>query len=1323
MSSAFVIEDAYPLTRMQSGMLYHSQVDAGSSTYHDLSSVRISGPCDSEALRQVLAELVAGHETLRSALDVTRFSEPMQLVHAAAPAEVSAQDLRGLAEPERTAAVERWRAEEKVRGFELAVPPLLRIHLQRLTDDEFWLNVSFHHAILDGWSLSLFISRLLGGYDRLLAGCVPERTRLETQIRDFVRLERETLGNAAAKAYWHELVADTEPTGLARWLDSGRTPERSARRRQVPLPADATGQVRAVAAAARVSQKAVLYGAHAAVLSRLTGQERVVTGQIVNCRPETSDADRMLGVFLNTLPMVMSTRDATWIDLARQAHAAEIDALEFRRYPLSQIVADSGRESLFETLVDYRNMRSYAAIPLEHIAVGRVDFFEQTNFPFAAQYGADPQSGEIQLRLSYDAAEFSDCQIEAIGECYIAAFEAMGADPEALVSSAALLGASEHNRVINLWNDTADDLPIGQTLPQLLAAAAQAYPDRVAVRFGSQELTHRELDQRANALAHRLRGHGIGADAVVGVHLERSLALVVALVAVLKAGGAYLPLEPDVPFRRLRAMLDGSAAKAVINDPALAERLGSATCIELTMDDGLAETAPDVSIDPDNLAYTLYTSGSTGDPKGVQVTHRAVVNRLSGMQRVYGLTSDDRVLHKTPIGFDVSVWELFWPLTAGAGVVVAAPGRHREPGYLVNLITDERITLCHFVPTMLSAFIHAPGVGELSSLRHVLSGAEALSPDLAQRAQRILPGRLHHLYGPTEATIDVTAWPCPEADELDHVAIGAPVQNTQVYVLDDLLRPSPVGGVGELYLGGVQLARGYLGRPDQTAERFVADPYGVAGGRLYRTGDRARWLADGTLQFVGRLDQQVKIRGYRVELGEVEAVLARHAGVSRAAAVVRADGAGGQRLLAFLTVRASPEPTIAELRDHVALHLPDYMVPAAFVILDNLPLTPSGKVDRNALPDAGRKDTDVEGFVEPANPTEKLISEMWAQELSLDAVGVTDDFRDLGGHSIAALRLVLRIRAATDVDIPIATLIIGGTVRRLAEIVDGERGCVPSNLVPLHEVTGRPPIYFVHPHGGGVFGYAELANSFPDDQPVYGVQAFDFADPDGPRPDTVEEIAKLYGRAIRRMQPHGPYYIGGWCMGGMVAYEMARRFQIDGEQVGMLAICSESFNTTLAGGWGEDEAAAALGVFGDGLPTTAAELRAIDPAERLNHVFKLAQSRERRRWDVGSVEDLRALAQIYLRHARALKKYRAQDLAPYRGDAVLIRAEIERHGAGDMGWGPRIDGRLTVIESPGDHWSMLRKQNAPALAERLAVAAREGLDGLDRFRDPRTANS
>ncbi|HEX7981789.1 MAG TPA: amino acid adenylation domain-containing protein, partial [Gemmatimonadaceae bacterium] len=844
-----------------------------------------------------------------------------------------------------------------------------------------------------------------------------------------------------------DLPTDRPRTNVSRAFEGAR-----ARRR---LPSSVLELARQVAREHGVTLYATLLAAFNALMHRYTGAEDVGVASPVTGRG-TPELEGLVGYFPNLLVMRTPVDPAqSFAALLRATRTTVLDAFEHQEVPLEAVVAE-GVASV--TPVCFTMQGEATATPPLGAARTSAELTDFGTAKFDLLFGAGERDGGLLVGVEYRVDLFDAATAERMLDHFATLLEAALRSPETAVSRLPILPAEERAQVLDRWNATARDYPQHATLVSLLAEQVARTPNAVAVSDERRVLTYAELDARATALAHRLRAQGAGRGVLVGVCAERSVELVIALVAVLRAGAAYVPLDPEYPRDRLAFMLDDAAVPVLLATRDLATRL--ATRAPLIALDDVADTAP-LSGDlgalpaplPGDPAYMIYTSGSTGRPKGAVNAHRGIVNRLLWMQEEYALGSQDAVLQKTPFSFDVSVWELFWPLLAGARLVMARAGGHRDPAYLADVITRERITVCHFVPSMLRAFLAGAEVGACGSLRDVMASGEALAPDLVAAFNGIVPNaRLHNLYGPTECAVDVTYWPCPRTSEpLRVVPIGRPVANTRMYVLDRAGEPTPIGVAGELHIAGVQVGLGYHGRPELTAERFPRDPFATgltssdaSDARLYRTGDLARWRADGTIEYLGRLDFQVKVRGFRIELGEIEATLSRHAQVAAVVVVAPEDGSGTPRLVAYVVPRApfseahSTEALWTSLRALAAESLPDHMVPNVFVALDTLPLTPSGKVDRKALPvpsvDMRRRD-----YVAPRTPSEVALARIWSEVLTLDKVGATHGFLELGGHSLAAMRVVARVRGDTNVVLPLAPLLRGDTLQQVAELLDAAR--------------------------------------------------------------------------------------------------------------------------------------------------------------------------------------------------------------------------------------------------------------------------------------------
>ncbi|MEW2635626.1 amino acid adenylation domain-containing protein [Streptomyces sp. NPDC048389] len=999
--------DALPVSPLQEGFFFHAEFDREAGDLYVVQELLdMAGTVDPERLRQALQRLLDRHALLRAAFRQLPGGRVVQ------------RTAERVALPWREADTERTPLEELLRkdraeGFDLAQPPLMRATLVR-DGRRHRLLLTLHHIIADGWSVSVLLRELTAAYQ---GDALPEPVDPHAYLSWLAGRDRD-----AARDAWRRALAGLDgPTRLPDALTDGAPAAAPARPEHVDvrLPEAFTADLTARARANGLTLSTVVNGAWALLLGGLTGSRDVVFGTTVSGRTtDVAGLATAVGLFINTVPARVSPRaDESLTDLLRRVQDEHAALLDHQHLGLADIQRITGGGELFDTLVVFENYPSGdltagsgSATPL----VTGAEVFDAVHYPLALIVEA--RDGHLSLRFKYDAARLDQLAVAVLANRFETLLRTVVSDPGRRVARVGLLSGREQERITEL-NATARPLPDPDaTLASLFAAQVARTPDAPAVVFEGTTLTYAELDRRAEALARRLRARGAGPERFVAVAVPRSAELMVALLGVHKAGAAYLPVDLDYPADRVAFMLGDSGARTVVTTAESTGRLPDVPGLEhVRVDhDEVAPDTPRVEAGADHPAYLIYTSGSTGRPKGVAVTHRAIVNRLAWMQGEYGLDRGDRVLQKTPSSFDVSVWEFFWALVEGATVVLARPDGHRDPAYLAELIRTERVTTMHFVPSMLAAFVQVMEAGTgapdwAASLRRVFCSGEALTGPDARRWSELTsrhgrgPVPLHNLYGPTEAAVDVTYFPYEGGTELA-VPIGRPVWNTRLHVLDAFLRPVPDGVPGELYLAGVQLARGYHGRHGLTAERFVADPFGEPGARMYRTGDLVRRRADGAVEYLGRTDRQVKIRGNRIELGEIEAALANSPGVARAAVVVR-DGA-----LVGYAVAASDTPALDTdaLRDALAGVLPQAMVPGAVVALDELPLTPSGKLDQNALPAPAAAPR--AGGRAPRDERESALCEIFTAVLGMQGIGADDDFFMLGGDSLTSIAVVTQAR-------------------------------------------------------------------------------------------------------------------------------------------------------------------------------------------------------------------------------------------------------------------------------------------------------------------------
>ncbi|CAJ7383452.1 syringomycin synthetase [Burkholderia pseudomallei] len=1085
------------LSLAQQRLWFLTQLEGVSEAYHMSGAVRLDGPLNREVLQRALNRIVMRHEALRTCF-VREEGEPIQVIQPHADLTVSYHDLREAESIRHEAGNREQRAKDLSQAhasapFDLSRDLPVRVLLLQLADEAHVVQVVMHHIASDGWSVGVFLQELSALYGSFIAEQGDPLAPLPLQYADYAAWQRRWLASGQLEkqgAFWQTNLSGA-PTLLELPTDRPRPPKQShaGASVEVKLGAALSERVKRLSQRHGVTPYMTLLSSWAAVLSRLSGQEEVVIGSPVAGRNRT-EVEALIGFFVNTLALRLDlSSEPTVGELLKRTKAQVLSAQAHQDLPFDQVVErvkpprSTAHPPLFQVMFVWQNMPA-GELTIPGLTIRAVETPLQTA-QFELTLSLREAGDDIVGHLNYASALFDESTVRRYVTYWRRLLEGMtaGAADQTIVGLP-LLDEAERKQVVYAWNATERDYPIEQCIHQLFEAQVDRKPEAIALTFDGQRLGYAELNARANRLAHYLQERGVGPDRLVALCAERGIEMVVGLLAILKAGGAYVPLDPSHPPERLRRMLDDTNPVAVLVDDIGADALAS-------FESHVAARSPRVHLSRDiaqwracspanpstpreraarRLAYVIYTSGSSGEPKGVMNEHRGVVNRLWWMQQTYALDERDAVLQKTPFSFDVSVWEFFWPLMSGARLVIAKPEGHKDPAYLSELIDRERVTTLHFVPSMLQAFLEDEGAARgCGSVKRVMCSGEALPPSLVKRFYRCLPdARLHNLYGPTEAAVDVTAWACDAEEGGASVPIGRPIANTRIYVLDEYGQPVPRGVAGELYIGGVQVARGYLNRPELTRERFVDDPF-VAGGRLYKTGDLARWRTDGSLEYLGRNDFQVKIRGFRIELGEIEAQLAKVAGVRETVVLAReaapdtkrhaasnensASNSGEKRLVAYYTGDADA----TALRAQAAQHLPSYMVPSAYVRLDAWPLTPNGKLDRHALPAPADDAYARAEYEAPQGAKEEALAAIWKDLLPVERISRHDNFFELGGHSLLAITLIEHMRRA-NLHADVTTLFTAPTLADLAVRVGASRGdtYVPPNLIPGDAANGTP---------------------------------------------------------------------------------------------------------------------------------------------------------------------------------------------------------------------------------------------------------------------------
>jgi amino acid adenylation domain-containing protein len=1047
------------------------QLEPGTSTYNTHKAMRLSGALDAGALQRSLMEIVRRHEALRTTF-VAVDGEPVQVIAPTMDVELSTEDLSELSQAEREARAMQSAREEARRPFDLERGPLVRAKLLRLGEEEHLLLLTMHHIITDGWSTGVFWRELGTLYEAFSSGKPSPLVELAIQYADFAVWQRGWLTGEVLEeqlGYWRRQLSDVPalelPTDRPR-LASVQT--HRGERQRLKLPKPLTQALEGLARMEGATLFMVLLAAWQVLLSRYSGQEDIAVGTPIAGRNRTGD-EGLIGRFVNTLVMRTDlSGDPTFRELLGRVREVALGAYDHQDLPFEKLVEelqvqrDLSRVPLSPVMFALQN------VPRENLQLPGLTLQQQeveggtVKYDLFFSMSQEPEG--LKGRLAYNADLFDEATLGRMVGHFRTLLEGIVADPDRHLSELQLLTKEELHHLLEEWNDTGTQYSQDRCVHELFEEQVERTPCAVAVAVEEQQLTYRELNRRANQLAHHLRALGVGPEVLVGICVDRSVEAVVGLLGILKAGGAYVPLDPAYPKERLSFMLEDAQAPVLLTQERLVGGLPEHTATVVRLDADwpvIAQEAEEnlTSGAADDLAYVIYTSGSTGRPKGVMVEHRALSSYVAAAIAAYEITASDRVLQFASLSYDGSVEEIFPCLASGATLVLRSD-RMVDSMQRYERECRERAISVLFMPTafwheLVSAFERekltlSPPVRLVS-----FGGQKALSQRVAQwHAHADLtarPARLINTYGPTEATVVATL--CELHPEASHgratrgeVPIGRPLGDSRVYILDDRLNPAPIGVPGELHIGGSCLARGYLNRPELTSERFIPDPFSDAPkARLYKTGDTARWRSDGNIEYVGRIDDQVKIRGFRVEPGEVEATLEEHAALRGVTVVARNDSSGDERLVAYTVPHRQPAPTVSELRGYLKKRLPEYMVPSAFVTLEALTLTPNGKIDRRALPAPDPSSFRAEtAYAEPRTPEEERLAGIWEEVLGLERVGVHDDFFELGGHSLLATRVVSRVREAFGTELPLRTLFEDPTVAGLAERIEADQGSAPS---------------------------------------------------------------------------------------------------------------------------------------------------------------------------------------------------------------------------------------------------------------------------------------
>jgi amino acid adenylation domain-containing protein/non-ribosomal peptide synthase protein (TIGR01720 family) len=1314
------VEDLYPLSPMQQGMLFQTLLAPQSGVYVEQMRIRLDGSLDPRRFEEVWRQAVARHGSLRAEFRWKDIDGPVQILRGNVQIPWRWEDWRSLRADEQDARLDALIEDDRREGFDLTRAPLMRFALIRLADDAHQFVWSYHHLLLDGWSRHRVVKEVVDAY---AGSAAPESAPPYRAYIDWLLRQDRPL----AEAFWRDwLRGFSAPTPLT--VDRPGAPaaaevDAATGRFSFALSPDSGALLQRLARAHRLTLNTFVQAAWALLLSRYSGQTDIVFGATVSGRPaELPGVEDMVGLFINTLPVrVTVDEDQPLLPWLAAIQAQQMEANAFSHCSLVEIQSWSDVPRglpLFESIVVFENYPAAGiSLAAAGVSVSQARSFEQTNYPVVLV--AAP--GEpLTLVLEYNVARFDPDAIPRMGGHLQTLLSGMASGAGQRIADLPLLTAAESRQLAG-WNGERVEYPQarGKCAHELFAEQAERTPDAIAVLSGDGRLTYRELNRRANRLAHYLRKQGIGPETIVGIAVERSLEMIVGILGIWKAGAAYAPFDPSYPKDRLAFMIRDSQTTLLLTQRKWLPELPSGVrtiCVDMSPEaditQGESDENPSVDHAPENLAYLIYTSGSTGQPKGVLIQHDSCVDHCCTIIDLYGHGPASRVLLFVPLSFDQSVEDIFPPLLSGARLVLLPPGPPPSIHELLALIEREGVTMLH----MPTAYWHEwTGVLDRfpapQCLTKVKVGGE-LTPMEPFRvwSRKARPGLVFaNGYGPTETT--VTSHLYHSWDSLDasanSVPIGRALANTIACVLDARLRPVPVGIPGELYIGGVRVGRGYKDRPALTAERFVVNPFGP--GRLYKTGDSVRYLPDGNLEFLGRIDRQVKIRGFRIEPGEIEALLNAHPAV-RIAVVAARSAEVSQRLIAYVCPAGERVPD-SELSSYLGARLPDYMVPSAYVWLQEMPLNPSGKIDRNALPAPVAADP-VRRSVAPRDALEQQLAALWSEVLECWP-GIDDNFFELGGHSLLAIRLMARIERATGWQLPLSVLFERPTIAGIAVHLRNSASVEWSPLVPIQPRGDKPPFFCIHGGGGNVLHYYGLSRELGPEQPFYALQAIGLDGRTEPL-QSVEAMAERYTTLIRTVQPEGPYRLGGHSLGGHIAYAVAQRLLKAGDRVALVAVIdtfAPGGNAGLLGiGWDDARWMTELievieQSLGVSLGVAYRLLEPLGPEAQLDLVN--GKLRDAGVLPPGAgVELLRGLYRVF----RANNQMVYEPASPIPVPVVLFRGadstdtavKPELRADPAWGWGAFSDGPVDVHFVPGDHIGMMTEPAVRMLAASLA---------------------
>lgn len=1327
-----------PLSFSQKRLWFIDQLYHGSSFYNIPIALHIQGNLDIAALQQSLNEILKRHEVWRTNFTIVN-GEPIQKISPQLTCDLPIINFEHLSGKNWESEVKAFAGESAKKPFNLAKGLLVRTTLVRLSPEEHVLLVTMHHIVTDGWSCGVFLRELSTLYAAFSQSQPSPLPKLPIQYADFAVWQRDRIQGeflATQLNYWQQQLSGDLPI-LQLPTDRPRPAVTSynGAKQYFQVSKTCTEALRQLSQQADATLFMSLLAAFNILLYRYTDQEDIIIGSPIANR-NRAELEGMLGLFVNTL--VLRNRlngNPSFLELLHRVREVTLDAYAHQDLPFEMLVEklqperDLSRNPLYEVMFVLQNTPN-SAQEVSDLTLRTVEFDSGTaQLDIFLSMSESPQG--LTGCLEYNTDIFDSTTITQFINHFQTLLENIVANPDQHLSELSLLTASEQEELLFKFNQTCVDYPQDVSLHQLFEKQVELTPDSIALISESEELTYRQLNYRVNQLVHYLQKQDITNESLIAICLERDLDMVVGILAILKAGSAYIPLDPSYPTERLNFMLCDSQASVLITQQHILEKLSLSSAKTVCLDIHKNEIAQESQENPvstlkaDHLAYIIYTSGSTGTPKGVLGTHRGTVNGLHWLWKTYPFTPEEVCCQKTAISFVDSVWEIFAPLLQGIPTVIVSNATILDPQLFIETLAHHKVTRIIVVPSLLRLMVnnYSHLLKKLSQLKLWITSGEALTVQLVKNFRELIPfAKLINLYGSSEVSANATYYDTKLLqDDSNSVPIGCPIDNTQIYVLNRDLQLTPIGVVGELYLGGEGLAKGYLYRPELTQEKFIDNPF-IPQNKIYKTGDLVRWLKNGHLEYLGRHDQQVKIRGFRVELGEISTIISQHPDVEESVVIASEDDQENQRLIAYVVT--NNQDIAAQMLPYLSQKLPNYMLPSAFVALNSIPLTPNGKVDKRALPiNKVMRSNTTQSLIVPRNYTELSLVKLWENILQTNPIGITDNFFELGGHSFLAVRLMAQIQDRFGHHLPLSSLFENPTIEKLAQVVSQPVGKTSNSpLVAIQPNGVKTPFFCIHGAGGGVRHYFNLSRRLGEDYPFYGLQHT----PDQEEPEiiSVEETASRYLQEIRKVQPNSPYLLGGHCYGGVVAFEMAQQLQRQGQTVALLVVI-DTILTEIPIKSTKDDDAKFLLRMAESIKTNNDidfsipfdELRELP----LNEQFNLLNKKANSIFSDTEIHDFLRYYKIFKANVKAMREYIPQ---LYSHSITLLRAKEEIVHDFDnpefhtddplLGWGKCSSQPIQIIEVSGDHFSMLVEPHIQELAGHLKICIDNALCAVNK---------